>query len=143
MAVVSQPFNRAQVCPQPGKLDKSLNEIWVSSPFDIHNEGHNLSAFERNRLLLNGGGKRFLDLSYVSGTDSDGDGRAVVAADFRNKGKLDLVVRQVSGGPLQLFENQLPTRHFLNVTLRGTKSNQLGIGAAMAGATLASSFFGK
>ena len=47
-------------------------------------------------------------MSYLSGADSDGDGRSVVAADFRNDGRLDLVVRQVGGGPVLLYENQFP-----------------------------------
>jgi hypothetical protein len=68
-------------------------------------------------------------MSFVTGTDSDGDGRSVVAGDFRNEGRLDLVVRQVGGGPLLFFENQFPKAHYLTVSLRGTKSNRLGIGA--------------
>ena len=62
---------------------------------------------------------------------SDGDGRSVVAADFRNTGMADLIVRQVGGGPLLLFENRLPPAHHLTVTLRGDKSNRRGIGARL------------
>src|SRR5207244_2627356 len=91
----------------------------------------NLSAFERNRMYLNVGGREFLDVSHISGTDSDGDGRSVVAADFRNCGMPDLIVRQVGGGPLLLFENRLPPAHYLTVTLRGAASNRRGIGARL------------
>src|SRR5262249_40955376 len=73
----------------------------------------------------------FLDVSYLSGADSDGDGRSVIAGDLRNNGRLDLVVRQVGGGPLIIYENNFPQRHFLEVSLRGTKSNRLGIGARL------------
>ena len=65
----------------------------------------------------------------MTGTDNDGDGRCVVAGDFRNNGQLDLVVRQVGGGPVLLYENEFPKAHYLTVSLRGTKSNRLGIGA--------------
>src|SRR5262249_26991232 len=65
------------------------------------------------------------------GADSDGDGRAVVAADFRNIGMLDLIVRQAGGGPLLLFENRLPRKHYLDVRLRGHASNRQGIGARL------------
>jgi len=112
-------------------LDSSLKEFWTENPWNIVRDGHNLSAFERNRLWLNLGGKRFLDLSFLSATDSDGDGRGVVAADFRKTGQLDLIVRQVSGGSVLLFENRLPKKQYLTVSLRGTRSNRLGIGARL------------
>ena len=46
---------------------------------------------------MNLGGQDFLDISYLTGADSDGDGRSVVAGDFRNTGQMDLVVRQATG----------------------------------------------
>jgi enediyne biosynthesis protein E4 len=130
-AVVSQPSQRGARIAAPGKLDPSLGEFWVENPWDIITKGHNLSAYERDRLFLNVSGGDFADVSGLSGADSDGDGRSVVAADFRNNGQLDLLVRQVGGGPLRLFENQFPRRHFLEVSLRGTKSNRLGIGSRL------------
>jgi hypothetical protein len=128
---VSQPFKRGASVPAPGRIDSSLGEFWVNNPWDIVSQGHNLSAFERKRAFLNVRGHAFLDVSFVTGTDSDGDGRSVVAGDFRNDGRLDLVVRQVGGGPLLLFENHFPQAHYLTVSLRGTKSNRLGIGARL------------
>ena len=117
--------------PAPGALDASLREFWVSNPWQIVAQGHNLSCYERNRAFLNAGGQDFLDVSHLSGADSDGDGRAVVAADFRNRGQLDLLVRQAGGGPLLLFENRLPRRHYLKVSLRGRASNRQGVGARL------------
>lgn len=128
---MSQPSDRSAKIPVPGQIDSDLKEFWVENPWDIVSKGHNLSAYERNRTFLNVGGKDFLDVSYISGTDSDGDGRSVVAADFRGDGRLDLLVRQVGGGALLLYENGLPARHYLKVSLRGTKSNRLGIGARL------------
>jgi len=133
MAVVSQPNDRDGKVGAPGKLDASLGEFWVERPWEIFKKGHNLSSYERKRFFLNVPGsirgRDFLDLSFLSGADNDGDGRSVVAADFRNTGQLDLVVRQAGGGPIILYENQFPPRHYLKVSLRGTKSNRLGIGA--------------
>lgn len=128
---MSQPCNRNCNVGQPGATDEKLNEFWVGNPWYIMTNGHNLSAFERNRVYLNIGGREFLDVSHLSGADNDGDGRGVVAADFRNTGMLDLVVRQVGGGPLLLYENRLPPAHYLMVTLRGDKSNRRGIGARL------------
>jgi len=130
-AVVSQPSQRGARIAAPAKLDASLGEFWAENPWEIITKGHNLSAYERDRLFLNVSGGDFADVSGLSGADSDGDGRSVVAADFRNNGQLDLLVRQVGGGPLRLFENQFPRRHYLEVSLRGTKSNRLGIGSRL------------
>jgi enediyne biosynthesis protein E4 len=128
---VSQPFDRGSHVTAPGPLDSSLGEFWVENPWDIISRGHNLSAFERNRVFLNVQGRDFLDISSLTGADSDGDGRSVVAADFRNNGQLDLLVRQVGGGAVLLYENQFPRRHYLTVSLRGRRSNRLGIGARL------------
>lgn len=131
LAVVSQPTNRSATVPLPGKLDDSLKEFWVDNPWQIVAHGHNLSCYERNRVFLNIQGQDFLDISHLTGADSDGDGRAVVAADFRNSGVLDLVVRQAGGGALLLFENRLPRKNYLQVSLRGHASNRQGIGARL------------
>jgi hypothetical protein len=117
--------------PLPGKLDKALNEFWVDNPWQIVAHGHNLSCYERNRIFWNAAGRDFLDISHLTGADSDGDGRAVVAADFRNTGLLDLVVRQAGGGALLLYENRLPRKNYLQVSLRGHASNRQGIGARL------------
>ena len=128
---MSQPSKRGAKIPAPGQLDSSLNEFWVSNPWDIPKDGHNLSAFERSRTFLNLRGQGFMDVSALSGADDDGDGRCVVAGDFRNVGRLDVVVRKVGGRPLQLYENNFPQKHYLKVTLRGTRGNRQGIGARL------------
>ena len=128
---MSQPFDRSSQVAAPGSLDPKLGEFWVDNPWDIVSRGHNLSAYERKRIFLNKEGRNFLDISYLTSADNDGDGRSVVAADFRNNGQLDLVVRQVGGGPLLLYQNQFPKQHYLTVSLRGHTSNRLGIGARL------------
>ena len=128
---MSQPCDRGAKVPAPGELDPSLHEFWVDNPWQIVAFGNNLSAFERSRAFLNVKGQDFLDISHLTGADRDGDGRAVVAADFRNVGMLDLLVRQAGGGPLLLYENRLPRKHYLEVSLRGTKSNRQGVGARL------------
>ena len=114
--------------PAPGALDPELGEFWVTNPWYIQ-KSENLSSFERNRFFLNRGAGEFVDISYLSGADSDGDARSAMAANFRGNGQLDLVVRQCGGGGLLLFENQMPPRHWLEVSLQGRQSNSLGVGA--------------
>jgi ASPIC/UnbV protein len=131
MAVVSQPCDRCASVPPPGQLDNNLREFWVENSWQITQFGHNLSAYERDRTFLNVKGQEFLDISHLTSADNEGDGRAVVAADFRNVGMLDLIVRQAGGGPLVLYENRLPRKNYLMVSLRGHKSNRQGIGARL------------
>ena len=85
--------------------------------------------FEKNQCFLNAGGRDFVNISYLSGTDSDGDGRGAIPTDFNNDGQVDLIVRQVSGGPLKLYENRFPARHYLKVSLDGVTCNKAAIGA--------------
>ncbi len=132
---MSQPYDRQALISAPGKLDSSLGEFWSENPWQITEQGHNLSAFERKRAFLNVPGavhgRDFVDISHLTGADGDGDGRSVVAGDFRNNGQMDLVLRQVGGGPVLVYENHFPKRHYLEVSLRGRKSNRLGVGARL------------
>ena len=110
--------------------DKDLGEFWEEDPWQISSE-HNLSCYERNRAFLNVRGHNFLDISYLTHADSDGDGRCAVAADLNHDGLPELIVRQAGGGPLRVYENLFPRRHWLKVSLRGIESNRLGIGARL------------
>jgi hypothetical protein len=129
---VSQPYDRSSTaeCPPSVTPDPELGEFWVDDPFRINLE-NNLSSYERNRVFLNAGGEEFLEISHLSAADSDGDGRAVVAADLDRDGREDLIVRGVGGPPLLVYRNTFPAGHWLEVSLRGTKSNRLGIGARL------------
>jgi hypothetical protein len=134
---VSQPTDRGARIAAPGIVDQALGEFWEENPWEIVKGGHNLSAFERKRVFLNvpadstTPSRDFVDISYLSGADNDGDGRCVIAGDLLNNGRLDLIVRQAGGGPLYIYENHFPQRHYLQVSLRGTNSNRLGIGARL------------
>ena len=131
---MSQPFDRSATCEPPGELDPELGEFWVGDAFEINFE-NNLSSFERNRAYLNLRGEKFLEISHLTTADSDGDGRAVVAADLRGTGRMDLIIRQTGGAPLRIFENQFPTGNFLDLRLVGTTSNSKGIGARLVAKT--------
>ena len=127
---MSQPFDRGAVCPAPAELDEELDEFWSGSAWRI-SSNHNLSGYERNRTYLNNGNGDFVDISHVTGTDSDGDGRSSVAVDLNHDGRLELVVRQVGGGPLKIFNNNFPKKQWIQVSLRGKESNRQGIGARL------------
>jgi hypothetical protein len=112
-----------------GEVDEG--QFWVGNPWRIVAEGKNLSGYERDRAFLNLGGGRFTDISYLTGVDHDGDSRAVIGADLDQDGMQDLIVRQAGGGPLLMFLNRFPKQHYLRVSLRGTRSNRLGVGTRL------------
>lgn len=128
---MAQPFDRSGFVPPAGELDTQAGQFWVGNPWAIVASQKNLSAYERNRTFLNLDKLRFVDISYLTGTDSDGDGRSVIATDLTGDGMQDLVVRQAGGGPLLIFENRFPRRHYLRVSLRGITSNGMGVGARL------------
>ena len=129
---MSQPFDRLAICPAPVKPDARLKDWWVENPWQIAAKGKSLSGYERNRVFVNAGGREFFEVSGLTGgADSDGDGRSVVAADFNGDGMEDLIVRQAGGGSLLVFENRMPKAHWLKVSLRGGRSNRLGLGARL------------
>ena len=128
---MSQPFDRNCHVPSPRNLNKEEGEFWVSNPFEFPSSGENLSGYERNGFFLNAKGGAFHDCSFLSGADSNGDGRSAAAYDLTGDGMPELFVRQAGGGPLLILRNNFPKANWLKVSLRGTKSNRFGIGAKL------------
>lgn len=127
---MAQPFDQKATCSAAGSLDTRLGEFWLENPWDPTE--HNLSAYERNRVLLNTRHAAFADISHAcGGADMDSDSRSVVAADFNDDGMPDLLVRSSGGGPLRLFLNDFPQAGSIRISLRGTESNAQGIGARL------------
>lgn len=129
-AVVSQPLDRTSQTEQLGEVDTAAGEFWVRSPFQMRQLGHNLSAFEANRLFMNVDGERFLDASFASQANLDSDSRSVIVGDMDVDGRIDLLVGSVGGGPLRMFLNRIPVEHHkVRIELQGTDSNRTAIGA--------------
>ena len=118
--------------PAPRELDDNIGEIWVENIADFEIVGdYNLSMYERNRLFVNGGEGELIDVSHLSGVDLDADSRAVAVGDLDEDGRPDLVVRSCGGGPLRIFLNRTRGGRSLVVSLQGSRSNALGIGARL------------
>ena len=105
-----------------------IGEFWVPNPFRYPLD-KNLSAFEPNRVLLNCGGFRFVDISWLSGAGAESDGRGVLVGDIDGDLQPDLIVRNQGGGALRTYLNRFPKASRLVLELEGTKSNRFGIGA--------------
>jgi thiol-disulfide isomerase/thioredoxin len=86
----------------------------------IFDKGFSFSGYERDALFLNLQGKRFQDISGVSGIDSITDGRAAVFADFDNDGDYDVFLTTIQGPGHLLFRNNVgQDNHWLRVILEG------------------------
>ncbi len=83
---------------------------------------------EKNSVFVNESGV-FRDVSEESGMTLAAAHRGAAFADFNGDGKIDAVVSAL-GSPAELWENVTPgNAHWINLRLRGTKSNRDGIGA--------------
>ena len=87
-------------------------------------QGFSFSGYERDPLYLNLGGKKFTDISGVSGIDSITDGRAGVFADFDNDGDLDVFSTTIQNQSHLLFRNNVgQDNNYLRVVLEGDAKN--------------------
>jgi thiol-disulfide isomerase/thioredoxin len=88
----------------------------------IFGQGFSFSGYERDGLFLNREGKKFTDISGVSGIDSITDGRAAVFADFDNDGDEDVFLTTIQGQGHLLFRNNVgQENHWLRIELLGGK----------------------
>ncbi len=85
---------------------------------------------ENNVLFRNLGGElpELVDVGYVAGADRIEDGRGVGIIDIDADGDLDLVVQNAER-PTVLLVNDGGAGHWLELRLRGTRSNRDAIGA--------------
>ena len=98
---------------EKGALRKDQDQL-------MFGQGFSFSGYERDPLYLNLGGKKFTDISGVSGIDSITDGRAGVFADFDNDGDLDVFSTTIQNEAHLLFRNNVgQDNKFLRVILEG------------------------
>jgi hypothetical protein len=99
-----------------------------------------------NALMMNNGDGTFTDRASTLGIEPPSAGqylpetigdhraprssRCAAVGDFRNDGRLDLVVNNFNG-PAYFFRNQFPRRNYIAFRLEGTRSNRDAIGAVV------------
>jgi enediyne biosynthesis protein E4 len=90
-----------------------------------------LSGYQEKCLFHNEEGTLFKNEATRHGLNSKLDGRGIAVADFDNDGRLDLLVSNANARPL-LYRNIQPTgNHWVQFTLKGTRSNSLAVGTRL------------
>lgn len=119
-------------------ISRSVNG-WGCGLVDLDNDGWldmfvasgglDTTELQSNRIFRNKLGK-FSDVSASVGTDFAVPllHRGVAFADFDNDGRIDAAVSSLNG-PLELWMNRSPMRHWLQLKLRGKQSNRSALGA--------------
>ncbi|MEO7598765.1 MAG: CRTAC1 family protein [Opitutus sp.] len=108
------------------------NDGWLD--FYVGTGNPEFATLVPNRMFLNDGGKRFLDVTTSGGFGQLQKGHAVAFGDIDNDGDQD--VYSVLGGAIsgdhyhnQLFANPGHGNHWVKLRLEGVKSNRSAIGA--------------
>ncbi|MDP6538910.1 MAG: ASPIC/UnbV domain-containing protein [Planctomycetota bacterium] len=92
--------------------------------------GFSWSGHERNCALVNDGGERFVDASFVAGLDHEDDGRGTALIDWDWDGDLDLLVTNRTGPRARLLLNEgRSDAGFVAFRLEGRGGNTAAIGA--------------
>ena len=107
------------------------NDGWLD--LFVAGGGLDVEDVQPNRVFLNRGG-HFEDVSESIGKDfaTAAQHRGVVFADFDRDGRMDAAVSALNA-PIELWWNRTalesPARHWLQLRLKGTKSNRSAVGA--------------
>jgi len=103
------------------------NDGWLD--LFVANGGLDANEPQPNRIFRNQQGQ-FSDVSASVGTPFAIARlhRGVAFADFDNDGRLDVAVSAIDA-PVELWMNRTPARHWLQLKLRGTRSNRSALGA--------------
>ncbi|HEY0074143.1 MAG TPA: CRTAC1 family protein [Abditibacteriaceae bacterium] len=90
---------------------------------------NSLSGYQSKRVWINDGAASFREVAQNVGVKDKFDGRAVAVADLWNRGTLDIIVANQKG-PLLIYKNSVqPDFNWVQLELRGAKSNRSAIGA--------------
>jgi len=134
-----------------GIAEDSYRDLsWGTGFFDFNNDGFKdlfvsnghifpqvdryglkISYRQQNKLYLNTGNERFVNVSNTSGSGLQlvKSSRGAAFADFNNDGFVDIAVVELDDRPSLLMNQGIPDAHWVLIQLLGNVSNRLGVGA--------------
>lgn len=114
--------------PQKLSGSRAYREAWRAVNLLIRSDG-SWSGRERDVCYRNLGDGRFEDVSFVTGLDSAGDGRAWATLDWNGDGALDLALVSRTGPRLQMWQNQAGRSVIVELRGNGKGTNRDAVGA--------------
>jgi hypothetical protein len=87
------------------------------------------SGYEKKRFFRNTGRHAFIEVAAELGVDNDRDGRGVLIADFDNDGAQDMYLLASNQEAILYRNRNLEKNAWIELRLKGTKSNRDAIGA--------------
>ncbi len=112
--------------------DQELGEFFkMTSALNFRVKGVSWNGFEHNKLLMNQGGKGFLEIGFLAGVASEFDSRNVISDDFNGDGRVDLLVlyrAPINRSPsVHVLQNKnVSNANWIGVRLDGTSRSGLG-----------------
>jgi tetratricopeptide (TPR) repeat protein len=108
---------------------KDYRSGWKAT-YRLMREGMSWSGREANCVFLNLDGRRFSDVSGISGANFKDDARGLALVDWDFDGAVDIWFKNRSAPQVRFLHNRLAGDNgFLSLRLRGTSTNRDGIGA--------------
>lgn len=105
-------------------------DAWAKLMNGVRN-GASWSGGERNCCFLNARGKRFVNVSELSGINFNDDGRAIAICDWDRDGDQDLWLRNRTSPRLRLMINGSSGERSVLIRLEGVECNRDAIGAVV------------
>jgi hypothetical protein len=124
-------------------LENLLNE--VGSGLNVGAESWD--GYQKNHLLMNRGGKAFVNVAFLLGVADEFDSRSAVSGDLDLDGRVDLVVVEndrLGGQKLHIYRNQLETdHHWIGIQLREEGGGISPVGASVTVRTAEQTHVGR
>ena len=109
-----------------GSLDIVIADGHVYPEVDRHDLG--IRYRQQNSVFRNLGEGTFQEIELLEGSEGPHSSRGLASGDFDNDGRIDLLIANLDAGPT-LLRGSAATGNWLQLDLRGTKSNRSAIGS--------------
>lgn len=126
--------------------NKVLKDFFADLTYNIESEGMSWNPFETNHLIMNLGGKEFINIGYLYGVSLENDSRCVISGDIDNDGMTDLVVSttrhhsyfvdgEFPDESVYIYKNKIKSsknNNWLGVILKSEKEGYHPVGAIIS-----------